>query len=553
MQLQFASTDGLDIDSDVEALSHLIPRPVLQVLSKMDSALLAGQVGVAGLGLAGFSAIHDLLHTVKAGLRVWEQWSGFDTEVDFFRAQIILQQDILETWQRDWFDFPIEDIASTGRMRLVRQHRETIEKTLRSIENEVVKLEPVSVLQQAQEDRTTTRRVKWIMGQKDVADATLKRIESLLNGLFMILPLQSRNPEVKFMISLLGNLGSLAPSSESLNLSYESKPVHQAFDMCNLRTSLERDLERRVKDFQQNIPGHSMVIRCSPNDFKLEDGTAGTRSRGIQDGTPVIIEWKSYEAWQGQKAILLRGRNDILARMLNASSKPEEMLTFHCKGYFDDIERKRYGFVSDTYAKPGEDLASLNHLLSKMPPEWLPSLKQRYQIAYSLGLTISIIHAVGWLHKGIRSHNIMFLHHQENIRWVRPYLCGFANSRPDQPDELSEKLEYSERFNLYRHPLAQGQPGEHYRQEYDIYSFGVLLFEIGIWAKAFPLWNQDAQAFRTELTSKASRIKIAHRLGTPYSDIMLKCLDGTFSNLGDSTSRVFYSEVVEVLGRLVPA
>lgn len=519
----------------------------------MDSALLAGQAGVAGLSLAGFSAIHDLLHTVKTGLKVWEQWSAFDAEVDFFCAQLLLQQDILETWQRDWFDFPVESISTTGRTRLVRQHREVIEKTLRSIDNEVVKLNPLAILQQAQEDRYATRRIKWIAGQKDVAEASLKRIETLLNGLFKILPLQSRNPEMKYMISLLDNLGSLAPPSESLDLSYNgTKLVHQAFDLRELRTSLERDLKKRMKEFQQSIPGHSLIIHCPLIELKLEKDTAGTRSRGIHDDIPVIVEWKSYEAWQEQKAILLRERNDNLARMLNATSKPEEMLTFHCKGYFDDIEHKKYGFVFDTYAKPGEDLISLNQLLHKPPPEWLPALEQRYQIAYSIGLTISILHATGWLHKGIRSHNILFLRHQDNIRWARPHLCRFAYSRPDKPDELSEKPEHSERFNVYRHPLAQGQPGEHYRQEYDIYSFGVLLFEIGIWTTAFPLWNQDAQAFRRELTSKASRMKIIHRLGTPYYDLMMQCIDGTFKDKGDSTSTLFYSEVVEVLGRLVP-
>lgn len=521
---------------------------------KMDSALLAGQVGVAGLSLAGFSTIVDLLHTVKTGLRVWEQYSDFDAEVDFFRAQVILQQDILETWQRDWLDFPLGKISSTGRTLLVRQHRESIEEALRSIENELGKLNPLVILQQAPEGFGPTRQMRWIAGQKDVAEASLKRIESLLNGLLVVLPLQSRNPEVGLMISLLSNLSSNSSSSEDPDMSYNNRiPVNQGFDLRNLRTSLERDLEKRVKEFQQTIPGHNMVIRCPPTGLKLEEGTAGTRSRGLYKGIPVTVEWKSYEAWQGQQAILLRGRNDNLARMLNSKSKPEEMLTFHCQGYFDDIERKRYGFVFDTPAKPGEDLISLNHLLNKPPPEWLPTLQQRYQIAYSLGLTISILHATGWFHKSMRSHNILLLRHGNAIRWARPYLCGFSYSRPDKPNEVSEKLEHSERFNVYRHPLAQGQPSEHYRQEYDIYSFGVLLFEIAIWTTAFPIWNQDPRAFRKELTSKPYQMKIAHRLGTDYCDLTMKCLDGYFEDKGNSTSALFYSEVVEVLGRFVPA
>ena len=517
----------------------------------MDSALLAGQVGVAGLGLAGFSTIIDLLHMVKTGLKLWEQYSALDADIEYFRAQIMLQQDMLDTWQRDWFDFPVGTISSSGRTRLLAQHSATIESTLRGIESDLGRLNPSSVLTSTRENPSATQRMKWIMGQKDAADTSLKRIESLLRGLFALLPLQSRNPEMRLMISLLGNLRPEATPDSPDGLSTNKDIVSHGFTLRNMRAGLENELEKRVKEAQQNIPTQSMAIPRPAANLKLEEGTAGTRSRGLLNGTTLLVEWKNYGAWWGKRAILLRGRNDNLARMLNAMSKPEELLTFHCRGYFDDVEYKRYGFVFDTPARPGEDLVSLNRLLYKPPPERLPNLEQRYQIAYSLGLSISILQATEWLHKGIRSHNILFIQRGDSIRWSRPYLCGFAYSRPDKPNEESEKLEHSERFNVYRHPLAQGQPDEGYRKAFDIYSFGVMLFEIAIWSTAFPIWNQEAQAFREELISKAYQMKIAHRMGTDYLNAMLRCLNGYFEDKGNSTASLFYTEVIEVLGRLV--
>lgn len=515
---------------------------------KMDTALFAGQVGIAGLSIASYTTLLDLLTTVRAGFRAWERWNGLDHDVEVFRAQVILQQDLLETWQRDWLDAPAGHPISQGRDRLLAQHRHSIERALRSISDEFASLDPVLVLMQ----RTgTTQRVRWLAGQEETSKKSLKCIKSLLEGLFMLLPLQSSNPEVKAMISLLSNLSTSPPNLQTS----DTLLLRQGFDLRDLRASLEQDLEKRVEEFQQSFASGSKDIPRPPVDLKVEEGTAGTRSRGTVNNTPILVEWKDYGAWQGQRAIRLRGRNNNLAHLLSAPCKPEELLVFECEGYFDNIEKHQYGFVFKTPTRPGDDLISLNRLLAQPPAEWLPSLEERYQIAYSLSLSISIIHSVGWLHKGIRSHNILFIKRSNEIGWHRPYLCGFAYSRPDKQNEESEKLERSERFNLYRHPLAQGQPGEHYKQVFDVYSFGVLLFEIGRWAAAFREWEKEAdheaKKFQQELTSEKNRLKIAHRMGQVYVDVMVKCLSGHFEDKGDMTARLFFAEAVEVLGRLV--
>jgi hypothetical protein len=61
------------------------------------------------------------------------------------------------------------------------------------------------------------------------------------------------------------------------------------------------------------------------------------RSFGLlDDKKPLIIEWKRYDGtWRGQKGIKMRGRINNLAKMLGADTKPDELLTLQCLGYFD--------------------------------------------------------------------------------------------------------------------------------------------------------------------------------------------------------------------------
>jgi hypothetical protein len=107
---------------------------------------------------------------------------------------------------------------------------------------------------------------------------------------------------------------------------------------------------------------------------------------------------------------------------------------------------------------------------------------------------------------------------------------------------------------LYRHPSCQGTPPERYRREFDIYSFGVLLVEIGTWKSAWKLWEErsDATKFREDLIT-LSKEKLAHFMGVEYRDAALKCLNGELATRSESILKTFFVEVVEVLGRCVEA
>lgn len=124
--------------------------------------------------------------------------------------------------------------------------------------------------------------------------------------------------------------------------------------------------------------------------------------------------------------------------------------------------------------------------------------------------------SVNWLHKSIRSDNIVSFKEsaqvnkvEENNQQSEPvnlelpaamtillpelYLLGWNLSRPDHDSEISETMSISmqgyklakELVRLSSHPdllhSSSTSPRAPFKAEYDIYSFGLVLLEIGLW------------------------------------------------------------------------
>jgi serine/threonine protein kinase len=329
--------------------------------------------------------------------------------------------------------------------------------------------------------------------------------------------------------------------------------LQRALSFRQLGHDLDKDLEDRVAAFKNSTGTSDLALDSDRVKITKDDEiSGGLRSFGTVDSNvPVIIEWKRYDlSWKGQKGIRLRGRIQNIARLLHAESKPEELLTLNCLGVFEDVEKSRYGLVFEypLGVTEQENLLSLQSLIKFPTPETLPSLGDRYRMAYTLSLSLAILHASGWLHKSVRSHNIMFPIRNKKPVWSRPYLVGFEFSRPDSSDEATEKPEQSIRFNLYRHPSAQGIPGESFRKGFDIYSLGVVLVEVGLWRLAWSL-RRDGESpnkFREVVIDRVND-RLAHFVGTGYQEATLSCLNGDLDQKDGSVIRAFYNEVVETM------
>ncbi|KFY97532.1 hypothetical protein V500_02032 [Pseudogymnoascus sp. VKM F-4518 (FW-2643)] len=519
-------------------------------------SLIGYRIGAASIGLGVFSTTIDLLHACKQGYDAWRGLKGLDRDLSILRAKLVLQQDLLEQWQRDWYGFAVTDSVSVTKLRLLKEHNGTVELALGSVHSLIDGM--VSLREFAHSGRAPSgiERAKWIASELDTSRKSLNEITSLLEGLYRLLPPRSPNLEAAQAIISLNYHGEGSDAIETVLRSTSRQDIISGtLNLRRAERSLQQELQRRVTEMNNSPPTVELVIkpaaRCQVGE---EDKiSAGFRRFGKLDGRPAIIEWKKYDRrWQGIKRTELDGRIKNLAHLLHNESKPEELRVLQCDGYFDNPADSRYGFVF-TLPQPSEGYPiSLREVIGDKSFDHLPTLEERYQIAYSLGLSIAILHTAGWLHKSIRSHNVLFLKQSKRPVWCRPYLVGFDYSRPDGRDESSEKAEQSKRFDIYRHPLSQGTPNERYRKEFDYYSFGAILVEIAGWRPIWDVWadGTPAETFKAQLLATAEQ-KVPHRMGRDYAEATLKCLNGELARRDCSEQKAFFIEVVEVLGRLI--
>ncbi|KAK2037264.1 hypothetical protein LZ31DRAFT_600651 [Colletotrichum somersetense] len=172
------------------------------------------------------------------------------------------------------------------------------------------------------------------------------------------------------------------------------------------------------------------------------------------------------------------------------------------------------------------------------------------------------LHLADWLHKAVRSENVVFFVNDENqIQTHLPYLVGFEYSRLDVTDEQTENVEYKPDHRFYRHPKAMvvpvsglqqplGGPGR-YSKVYDIYSMGVVLLEIGSFMSARSITEEYGLSklatlvdIRNVFIEKAIP-DLRSTMGDTYAGAVLTCLDGSLDMFVDrSLHRAFYENVV---------
>ncbi|KAJ3769038.1 hypothetical protein FB446DRAFT_774593 [Lentinula raphanica] len=187
------------------------------------------------------------------------------------------------------------------------------------------------------------------------------------------------------------------------------------------------------------------------------------------------------------------------------------------------------------------------------------SLEDRFRIATEITMAVMEIHAAGWVHKNIRSDNILLFYGgtpgqrgvMETAQIGTAYLVGFGGARP-QIYVSTRLAEIDSVKQRYHHPERKGTWIQKFDIRHDMYSLGVVLVELGLGrhlyelSKKLPDTDSRAEEDHRYLIDSANGLGTI--VGTKYANAVLTCL--TASTQKGKTTDILREEFYD--GVLVP-
>ncbi|KAI1828426.1 hypothetical protein F4861DRAFT_181789 [Xylaria intraflava] len=328
-----------------------------------------------------------------------------------------------------------------------------------------------------------------------------------------------------------------------------------------------------LEEPQSSLQG-SLSVSSSDSRNGVDGLVTGRYSEG--DGRPaqlVLVEYKIYARPRSQylrgmsedeekQAAVTKDLAQKLASLLRKSSleagDADQTLrefdattsTFQCLGYKDDVENSRLAFlykIPEAGVARGLTLSSGVKTLRQLIAEGLKiPLERKFQLAFNICSTVLNLHCSGWVHKSIRSENVILIPKADEESEAPDgdydvYLKGFEFSR--KAVGKSNPFESSRGDDLYRHPDRQGLPDKRFTKEYDIYAVGLVLLEIGTGRSLEHLSDvvkthmrrkrrpENAQEYREGFRLLAD-VNTRNTMGTKYARTVVKCLDGAVDGFG---------------------
>ena len=225
------------------------------------------------------------------------------------------------------------------------------------------------------------------------------------------------------------------------------------------------------------------------------------RTLAQYDDRIVLLEWKNVA---NVTDLIISKRVNQVATLLQVLGPVFHSL--QCRGFVEDHVAKRFGYIFDlpdefnkiSYnfrpvipamdtIQSAPELRSLRQVLEQTS---MPSLNLR--LSYSLILLENLLnlHTSGWLHKELRSDNVIFIRRtnevdpstSEELSTYSVYVAGYTYSRVDHPGEMTEPLQSDIDADLYRHPSLLCDSRQPYHKSLDIFGVGCVLLEIGLWS-----------------------------------------------------------------------
>ncbi|KAG8527748.1 uncharacterized protein KY384_007902 [Bacidia gigantensis] len=320
--------------------------------------------------------------------------------------------------------------------------------------------------------------------------------------------------------------------------------------------AMMKQIRLEIDSNPTEVPEDSIL---SHKDVQIGKSARGHTLGLFKTTTPVLVEWMYYSpAWKAipphERAIVM----GLKAQGFRVKPKPSSLRILDCVGAFESTGKKKgYAFI---YKIPGledgaESVSSFATLLQLLEsPEtyisevqYPPTLGERYRLAAMLASFLEQFHCIGWLHKDFNSNNVLFVRRATQIDQdnglspiiVQPYVVGLNKSRPGGDAWHTQGPASGENFQEYRHP-GYARTGR-YHMDYDYYSFGLILLEIGFWR---PLRHWSLKHPTVDLSGLRQALlenyvpRLGAQMGAVYQEVTRFCLsiDSRLNNIDDVPS-----------------
>jgi hypothetical protein len=316
-----------------------------------------------------------------------------------------------------------------------------------------------------------------------------------------------------------------------------------------------------VKVDNYELPSELLKLRRipqrAPEEVLWPDDVA-TYTASTEAPADVLVEWRQQSAISPGFSIPgeeMTQRRNLLVRLLHEASTiraGSEYRVLDCLGYIKVTGRVEgeptpvIGFISRVpYWADGSRLPiSLHQLMQDAfqnnDSSITPSLRVRFQLAKQISSSLYQLQCSQWLHRNMCSSRVMFFYEKatRKLRIDSPFLTGLQYSRPDDQSPIDKERRFrSDGFNiqgdnwgslgLYLHPDFSSPKARRYRRSDDIYSLGVILFEIAFWEPVEVFRNGSEKIPLTaEKILKVAKTELSAEVGEFYRDAVVKCLEG---------------------------
>ncbi|KAH7397247.1 prion-inhibition and propagation-domain-containing protein [Pyrenochaeta sp. MPI-SDFR-AT-0127] len=427
---------------------------------------------------------------------------------------------------------------------------------------------------------STLKKIKWGMRDKIRFQELVEAVETYVHKLTQLLNESQQKKlaedRARHEVIVVGSIEDVATLTLVSNAAQAGIQDVSINNICGRLTLSDRMLSTELPLSKSEFLLPLTEFSCSTEIRGASAARLLTQRTSMPD-TLILLEKKTYPIDISQKEFgLLSDRIERIVMLLRVQRG--DVRTLRCIGYTHDRPGHCWwmAFEYSTMMPAPMPLQAPVSLLDLFADKtkFKPPLEARIMLARSLASSISGLFNSSWLHKSIRSDNILFpqltaLRPEMDLDMLSissPFLTGFEYSRQRMELSLGKPQSRNVDRAIYRHPFYQGQNPGSYRIEYDMYSLGLLLVEIARWMplssfldnkkssneKPNPLDLSSKMETFTEANAKELQKRVlyivdkelAFRVGTPYRDAVRWCLTQADEKMNSEAPQALGGRVV---------